>query len=130
MKLGTAIWLDRENAHIHKIWSDEASTEALHAHHHSHHTHSKNEQRDHDSSAFYHQIADKVKDASSLLIMGPGVAKTHFLDYIRKHSPQLATRVVGLEAVDHPTEGQVISHARKILTEFAKTGLRPETGQS
>jgi hypothetical protein len=35
------------------------------------------------------------------------------LRYLREHNHLLEARVVGVETVDHPTDGQLVAHAKK-----------------
>jgi peptide subunit release factor 1 (eRF1) len=56
-----------------------------------------------------------VSDAGSILITGPANAKTELVEYIRLHDPKLAKVIAGVETVDHPTDAQLVAHARKYL---------------
>ena len=48
-----------------------------------------------------------------VLIVGPGLAKTAFERYVRKHHPSLAGHIVGVETVDHPTAGQILKYSKQ-----------------
>jgi hypothetical protein len=48
-----------------------------------------------------------------VLITGPANAKTELVKHIERHVPTLSARIVGVETVDHPTDGELVAHARK-----------------
>jgi hypothetical protein len=47
--------------------------------------------------------------------VGPGSAKDELAKHIRDHHPQLKDRIVGVEPADHPTEAQIVAHARSFF---------------
>lgn len=61
---------------------------------------------------FFHAIVDALKPAKEWLILGPGSAKLELVKHIHKHDATLADHVVGVETADHPTDKQVVAHAR------------------
>jgi hypothetical protein len=44
---------------------------------------------------------------------GTGVHQNELEKYIKHYDKALAARIVGVEAVDHPTDGQLLKLARK-----------------
>lgn len=56
-------------------------------------------------------VSDAVSDAGEILIIGPAQAKTELATYLREKT-QLGSRIVGVEAADHPTDGQIIAYAK------------------
>ena len=60
-------------------------------------------------------IVDALKPNHEILIVGHGTARTELAHYIRDHVPALAPRILGVEAIDQPTEGQVLALARKFF---------------
>jgi peptide subunit release factor 1 (eRF1) len=58
-------------------------------------------------------VADSIADAGAVLIAGPANAKTELVKHIHHHSPKLMSAIVGVETVDHPSDAQLIVHARK-----------------
>jgi uncharacterized protein YbcI len=53
-----------------------------------------------------------IADAGAVLITGPANAKTELVKHISQHDPQLMKKVVGVETVDHPSDAQLVAHAR------------------
>jgi len=64
---------------------------------------------------FLAQVADALNPIREILIVGHGQAKTELAHYIRDHVPALAPRIMGVETVDNPTEGEVIAFARNFF---------------
>ncbi|HML27669.1 MAG TPA: translational machinery protein [Hyphomicrobium sp.] len=66
---------------------------------------------------FLQNVTDAVADAGAILVTGPANEKTVLMEYIGKHSPALKAKIRGVEALDHPTDGEVIALARKFFWE-------------
>ena len=66
--------------------------------------------------AFLHAVAQSFADAGEVLIAGPGSAKTELVKHIEQHDPTLKKKVVGVETIDHPSDGQLVAHARKYFS--------------
>jgi stalled ribosome rescue protein Dom34 len=64
---------------------------------------------------FYHDVVQALEPAMEWLIIGPGSARIELEGHIRSHHPQLNSRVIGVEAADHPTDGQIVEHARRFF---------------
>jgi hypothetical protein len=62
---------------------------------------------------FFDEVTAALGDAREILIVGPGNAKLEFRkDLDTRHAP-VAKRVVGMESADHPSEGELLSFAKK-----------------
>lgn len=113
------VWLDHQEAHIFNLTSGGVKKENFKKHTHEHsnnHADARNDQQD---EHFYHEIAKKINGAAEVLIMGPGLAKNHFKTHLEKHHhSNLAQKVVGVEAIDHPTEKQVLEKARNFFKTY------------
>ena len=121
------LWLDHRDARV-IAYSGETSTE-------SHIRSDEPEQRVHhkagsigsghaaDDHRFFDEIAESLAGIREVLIAGPGNAKTAFQTYIEDHHVDLAKRVVGIETVDHPTDPELLAHARKSFTSIDQLGL-------
>jgi stalled ribosome rescue protein Dom34 len=70
---------------------------------------------------YYHGIAEALASPSEILIVGPGQAKTALFKHLHAHDPKVAAKVAGIETADHPSDGQVVAHARKYFERFDKT---------
>lgn len=62
-------------------------------------------------SKYYDEVVSRVRDAQSILILGPGEAKGEFVK--RLQSEGLGGRIVGIETVDKLTDRQVAAIVRQ-----------------
>jgi hypothetical protein len=62
-----------------------------------------------------------LSGAQEWLITGPGEAKHELMRHIERHDPQHRGRVVGVESADHPSDGQVCAHARRVFAKVDRT---------
>jgi len=76
-----------------------------------------------DDHHFFDEIAESLVGIHEVLIAGPGSAKTAFEAYLGDRYANLAGRVVGVETLDHPTDAELLAHARKSFTAIDQLGL-------
>jgi stalled ribosome rescue protein Dom34 len=110
-----AVWLDHQEArifHVDREGSDRAAIRAGHHHVRRHTDRTAERAHPHALDAFFHDVASALRDAGEVLVVGPSVAKLQFVRYLRDHAPILEKKVVGIETVDHPTDAQLIDHAK------------------
>jgi len=69
----------------------------------------------HEDKKYFDAVAAAVKPNHEILVVGHGPARTAFAHYARDHAPDLAKRILGVEAMDQPTEPEVIAFARKFF---------------
>jgi hypothetical protein len=48
-----------------------------------------------------------------VLVVRLSKAKLQFVHYAYKHDRTLEPRIVGIETVDHPTDGQLVAYSRR-----------------
>ena len=77
-----------------------------------------------DDHHFFDEIAAVLTDMQEVLIVGPGNAKTAFETYLLHRHADVGKRVVGRETLDHPSEGELLAHARKYFEAHDQLGLR------
>jgi hypothetical protein len=51
-------------------------------------------------------------------VTGSRTSVADFRHYAEKHRPHVATRIVGYEVVDHPTDPQLVALARQYFLKF------------
>ncbi|MFZ4403035.1 MAG: hypothetical protein ACOYOK_02940 [Pseudobdellovibrionaceae bacterium] len=117
------VWLDSKNAHVFAMKTTGIEKSIVSKSEKDHHTRHKNDKhKDSHSEHYYNQLADKLKDADQLLIMGPGLAKNHFKDHLTTHQKHtLATKIIGLEKMEsfeHKTEKQMLAKAHKFFKTY------------
>lgn len=111
------VWIDHREARVFHFSPTEVDKLVLHPDHPTKHIHHKagsigsgHATGDHE---FLQAVAQSVADAGAILIAGPGAAKNELVAHIEKHDPKLKKLIAGVETVDHPSDGQLVAHARK-----------------
>jgi stalled ribosome rescue protein Dom34 len=66
-----------------------------------------------EDKGYYHAIAEALQGAQEILVVGPAQAKLQLIKHIHAHDQALTARIVGVETIDHPTDGQLVAYARK-----------------
>lgn len=66
-----------------------------------------------DDGHFFDAIVQALDDAQEILVTGPGNAKIGFREHVAKKHAAVSRRIVGVEPLDHPTEGELLAYARK-----------------
>jgi hypothetical protein len=63
-------------------------------------------------AAYLAAIADALAGFREILILGPAETKTEFRSFLERNRPEVAKRVIGLEAMEQGSEGEILDHAR------------------
>ena len=123
------VWIDHREAHVIQFNPDNAEASVVHPqsrHEHLHHKHgavgSGKVPADHE---YYHSVETAIKDAGEILIVGPSTAKLELFKHLQAHAPAIAARVVSVESVDHPSDGELLKFARRHFV--ADDRMRPQT---
>ena len=64
---------------------------------------------------YFDHIIDALRGANEWLLVGPGAAKDQLLNHVGTHVAWLKEKLVGVEAMDHPTDGELLAHARRFF---------------
>ncbi len=108
------IWIDREHAKL--FYFSETGfqkKEKFHASRKDHHTHARDGydlQRE--ENFLFREAAQALENVEKILIVGPGISKHHFRNYLREQSPMVFRKVLAVENCDHPTDAQIAALAR------------------
>ncbi len=123
------VWLDHAEARIFQFNREEA--EKLVVHGHRHHLHHKagaiGSGREAADTAFFNEIAANLAENAEILLLGPGAAKLELLRHVQRHQSALEAKILGVETVDHPSDGQIVAYARKYF--IARDRMRPLLAQ-
>jgi stalled ribosome rescue protein Dom34 len=110
------VWIDHHQArvfHFNATQADEATIHSSNPHSHLHHKANAGDsghvQVD---KEFLKHVSKSIEQAGAILICGPSSAKTELMSFLTREHPQLAAKVSAVETLDHPTDGQIVSHAR------------------
>lgn len=111
------VWIDHSEAHVMHVTPDDVERSLIHPEHPHHKLHSRvgtlGSGRAVEDQDYYHQVAQALNGAKEILIVGPAQAKLQLIKHLHAHDPALMARVVGVETVDHPTDGQLLAYGRK-----------------
>jgi stalled ribosome rescue protein Dom34 len=80
--------------------------------------------------AYLEQVAADMRDARAILIAGPSSAKHELYRHLEQHHRNLLNQVVGVETVDHPTQGAFLAHAVHAFRSAERLGRPYSPGQS
>ena len=122
------VWVDHREARIfffdrHSF--DEVDIKSKSPHDNLHHkAGSISGKRAPEDQNFFHEIVAALKPAKEWLISGPGSTKLELLKHIIGHDHTLSDCVVGVETCDHPTNNQIVAHARTFFR--AADRMRPQ----
>ncbi len=64
-------------------------------------------------TGFFDQVVDGLQGATEWLLVGPSGAKLELVKHIEKHAPAVRKAMVGIETMDHPTDGELLDHAHR-----------------
>ncbi|MEI7515103.1 MAG: translational machinery protein [Betaproteobacteria bacterium] len=110
------VWIDHTEAHVMHISPDDVEKSVIHPTLPHRKLHSRKgtlgSGRAPEDKDYYHAVVEALQGAQEILIVGPAQAKLALLKHIHAHDPKTADRVVGVETVDHPTDGQLVAYAR------------------
>ena len=62
---------------------------------------------------YYHEIAQALRGTAEILITGPANAKQELVKHLQEHDKAVAACVSAVQTLDHPSDGQLLAHARK-----------------
>ena len=114
-----AIWIDHREARVFHFNPTDVETLVLRPDDPTRHIHHKANSIGSGHAAtspdYLREVAESIADAGAILITGPANAKTELVEYIHLHDPRLEKAIAGVEAVDHPSDAQLVAYARKYL---------------
>ena len=64
-------------------------------------------------AGFFDHVVEALHGATEWLLVGPSTAKLEFLKHLDTHRAELRRSLVGTETMDHPTDGELLDHARR-----------------
>jgi stalled ribosome rescue protein Dom34 len=107
------VWLDQAEAHVIHFNRDAAESETIK----TTSQHKKDgvvgNNRALESTDYMDEVAAALAPSSQILIVGPGQEKLAFIKHLHKSHAAIADKVVSVETVDHPNDGELLEYARK-----------------
>ena len=112
----TVIWIDHREAHVVGFNWDEAEGKVVRHHDAPHKIHCKTNSvgfgHTKEDPQYLNAVADAASGAGEILIVGPGLVSLQLMKHIEANRPDIAKKVVGVGALDHPTDGELLKFAR------------------
>jgi stalled ribosome rescue protein Dom34 len=113
------VWIDHHEAKIFQFDSTEVDATTIHSTHPHEHIHHKANARDSGhapvDTAYLQQVARALQHAGVVLVTGPASAKKELVTYMEREYPALASRIAAVQALDHPTDGELVKLAREFF---------------
>jgi stalled ribosome rescue protein Dom34 len=113
------IWLDFTEAHVFRFNADDIERQRIKAHAPFRKIHQKagivGSGHTHDANAYFKSIVEALSGTTGWLVTGPAATKNELTSYVEEHAPQLKKQLIGVEAMDHPTDGELLDHARRFF---------------
>jgi stalled ribosome rescue protein Dom34 len=120
------VWIDHRRARIVYFNVEEADRTVIRDHI-VRDIHAKEKRTGHrieENKPFFEDVARTIADAGAILIVGPAQEKEMFAKFLAEKHPAIRTHVEGVEAADHPGDGELLDFARR----YAKAAdrMRPQ----
>jgi hypothetical protein len=110
------VWLDHHQAHVMHITPEDVEKSVIHPDKPHAHLHSKRgavgSGKQPEDQAYYHAIVEALQGAQEILVVGPAQAKLQLIKHIHSHDHGMSDKIVGVETVNHPSDAQLVAHAR------------------
>jgi len=74
------------------------------------------------SQAFLKEIAQGLRDAQEILIVGPGDAKESLKSFLKEHWPHVSHHIIGIEPMPKASEAEIHAFAQPIFLRADKMG--------
>ncbi len=113
------VWIDHQQAKIFQFDAAEATSATIRSSHPHEHIHHKANSGDSGhvpvDKAFLKHVGEALSQAGKILITGPAGAKKELAAFLERDQPGVAAKVVGIEAMDHPSDAELLAFARKFF---------------
>jgi stalled ribosome rescue protein Dom34 len=116
MHTHAVIWIDHKEArifHVHSDTIDDTTVLAPHAIHRPPKGRGVGREHPDDAKRFFREVAQSLDGTDTILILGPSTTKLAFFRYVREHDRTLERKVVCIETVDRPTDGEMVAHLKR-----------------
>jgi hypothetical protein len=122
------VWIDHHQARIFRFDSEVAAAthhvirnehSPAHLHHKANSSGNGHAPVNH---AYLEAVAMDIIDAKAILIVGPSSAKHEFYKHIEQNHPAMCDWIVGVETLDHPSDGPLLTHAARSFRAAARMG--------
>jgi stalled ribosome rescue protein Dom34 len=113
----SVVWIDHQKATVWQFTSTEEERTLVRSHDQHQKVHGRKSTHGghkHPADAkFFEEVAAALSGTHEILLIGPAQTKQEFANFLKeKHAP-LGKGIVAVESADHPSDAEVLSHARR-----------------
>ncbi len=122
------VWIDQSRARVFHFTVDEADRKTIRPDHSVRdvsHGEKRTGHRVPEDREFLERVAEAISGAGAILIEGPAQEKDELAKFLAQKHPAIWTHVEGVESAGHPTDGELLDHARRFVE--AADRMRPQT---
>jgi stalled ribosome rescue protein Dom34 len=121
------VWIDHKQARVLHFNVDEADKTVIRDHivRDIHALEKGTGHRIEENKPFFEDVAKAIADAGAILIVDPAQEKDSFAKFLSQKHPAIRAHVEGVEKADHPTDGELVDHARRFVKAAGR--MRPQT---
>ena len=122
------VWIDQARARVFHFSLEAADGKTIRPDHSVrdvHHGQKRTGHRVPMDREFLEKVAGALADAGAILIVGPAQEKDELAKYLAEKHPSIRARGEAVESADHPTDGELLDHARRFAE--AADRMRPQT---
>ena len=120
------VWLDFHQAKVFLINVEDVEGQRIKADAPHRQVHHKAQEvgsgHDRDDHKYFEAILAAIENADSWLIVGPGSTKRELEKYLDQHAEDLKKKLVAVEPMDRPTDGELVAQAHRLLQAHPRTG--------
>lgn len=107
------VWLDQTEAHVIHFSRHAAESEVIKTTSQHKKDGVTGNNRAVESTAYMDEVAAALAASKEILIVGPGQEKLAFIKHLNTSHAEIGDKVVSVETVDHPSDGELLVYARK-----------------
>lgn len=67
----------------------------------------------HEDEHYLKAVTEALATAHEIVVTGPAQAKFELMRWMKGNAPQTAAKVLGIETLDHPTDGELLAFAKR-----------------
>jgi hypothetical protein len=121
------VWIDHKLAKLVQFNAESSElviVNSTHPHQHLHHKANADDSGHAPVDKKYlEHVAAALAKSGTILVVGPASAKAELVTFLKTAHPAIHARISAVEAMDHPTDGQLLAHARRFFD--ADDRMRP-----
>lgn len=121
------VWIDHRQARVFHFNAEDADKVVVHAAHPVRDFKRGDKRTGHrlaEDQEFLEEVTKSIEDAGAILIVGPAGEKHELVKHIERVHPKMSIKVEGVESADHPSDGELVAHARRFLKSADR--MRPQ----